>query len=131
MARVVERSLTVRSGDVELAGSLWQPAGDVAATLLMHPGSGPSTRDNDVDVPPIRQHLGAAGIAVASFDKRGVGGSSGHWTEAGIVEQAADATAALSTSSRRVWPARSPCSGTARAGGSCSRPGRAERRRTW
>jgi uncharacterized protein len=85
----------VRSGDVELAGSLWQPAGAVAATLLMHPGSGPSNRDNDVYFPQIREHVLAAGIAVASFDKRGVGGSSGHWTEAGIVEQACDATAVL------------------------------------
>ena len=91
----VERSLTVRSGDVELAGSLWQPDGPAAATLLMHPGSGPSNRHNDVYFPQIREHLLAAGIAVASFDKRGVGGSSGHWTDAGIVEQAVDATAAL------------------------------------
>jgi len=45
--------------------------------------------------PEIRGHLLAAGIAVASFDKRGIGGSSGQWTEAGLVEQAEDATAAL------------------------------------
>ena len=56
----------------------------------MHPGSGPSDRDNDVFFPPIRQHLLASGFAVSSFDKRGVGGSTGRWQEAGIVEQAND-----------------------------------------
>jgi pimeloyl-ACP methyl ester carboxylesterase len=61
----------------------------------MHPGSGPSDRDNDVFFPPIREHLLAAGIAVASFDKRGVGASGGDWTEAAIGEQADDALASL------------------------------------
>ena len=50
----------------------------------MHPGSGPSDRDNDVLFPPIREHLLGAGIAVCSFDKRGVGGSAGSWLEAGL-----------------------------------------------
>jgi pimeloyl-ACP methyl ester carboxylesterase len=61
----------------------------------MHPGSGPSDRHNDVLFPPIREHLLRAGIAVCSFDKRGVGGSAGHWQDAGIVEQADDLLAAL------------------------------------
>jgi pimeloyl-ACP methyl ester carboxylesterase len=56
----------------------------------MHPGSGPSDRDNDVFFPPIREHLLASGIGVCSFDKRGVGGSTGRWQEAGILEQAND-----------------------------------------
>jgi pimeloyl-ACP methyl ester carboxylesterase len=61
----------------------------------MHPGSGPSDRDNDVLFPPIREHLLRAGIAVCSFDKRGVGGSAGSWLDAGIAEQAEDLLAAL------------------------------------
>jgi pimeloyl-ACP methyl ester carboxylesterase len=61
----------------------------------MHPGSGPSDRDNDVLFPPIREHLLGAGIAVCSFDKRGVGGSAGSWLEAGLYEQADDLIAAL------------------------------------
>jgi pimeloyl-ACP methyl ester carboxylesterase len=61
----------------------------------MHPGSGPSDRDNDVFFPPIREHLLAAGIAVSSFDKRGVGGSTGRWQEAAIDEQASDAICCL------------------------------------
>jgi len=89
------QELDARHGDVTLAGTLWCPPGEVAATVLMHPGSGPSDRHNDVFFPPIREHLLAAGIAVASFDKRGVGGSTGRWQEAAIVEQAADAICCL------------------------------------
>jgi uncharacterized protein len=61
----------------------------------MHPGSGPSDRHNDVLFPPIREHLLRAGFAVCSFDKRGVGGSTGRWQEAGIVDQADDLLACV------------------------------------
>jgi pimeloyl-ACP methyl ester carboxylesterase len=86
----------VRNGDVSLGGTLWLPPGAPQATVLMHPGSGPSDRDNDVFFPPIREHLLASGFAVCSFDKRGVGESTGRWQEAGILEQADDALAAVS-----------------------------------
>jgi hypothetical protein len=83
------------SGGIRLAGTLWRPAGEAVAGVLMHPGSGPSDRDNDTFFPPIREHLLAAGIAVCSFDKRGVGGSDGSWLEAGIEDQADDLLAGL------------------------------------
>jgi uncharacterized protein len=89
------RELTVRSSDVRLAGSIWFPAEPRGVTLLMHPGSGPSDRDNDVFFPPIRRHLLESGVAVSSFDKRGVGESTGRWQEAAIAEQASDAIACL------------------------------------
>ncbi|MGH3053926.1 MAG: alpha/beta hydrolase family protein [Gaiellaceae bacterium] len=89
------REIEADSGGVRLAGSVWMPADGADAGVLMHPGSGPSDRDNDVFFPPIREHLLAAGIAVCSFDKRGVGGSSGRWQDAGIAEQADDLGAAL------------------------------------
>ena len=94
-ASVTPLELTVRNGDVSLAGSLWLPDTKPVASVLMHPGSGPSDRDNDVYFPPIREHLVANGIAVCSFDKRGVGHSSGAWEEAGIHEQADDALACV------------------------------------
>jgi len=87
--------LEADSGGVRLAGTLWPPAGDAVAGVLMHPGSGPSDRHNDVFFPPIREHLLRAGLAVCSFDKRGVGGSTGRWQEAGIAEQADDLLAGL------------------------------------
>jgi uncharacterized protein len=87
------RDLVVPDGDVSLAGSLWLPPAEPVAILLMHTGSGPSDRHNDAFFPPIREHLLEAGIAVSSFDKRGVGGSTGRWEEASIVTQANDALA--------------------------------------
>jgi uncharacterized protein len=94
-SKITRRELTVESEGVSLAGSLWLPSDRPAATILMHPGSGPSNRDNDVYFPPIREHLLASGFAVSSFDKRGVGGSTGRWQEAGIPEQAEDVRAAV------------------------------------
>jgi pimeloyl-ACP methyl ester carboxylesterase len=93
---VTSREMTARNGDVTLAGTLWLPPERPTATVLMHPGSGPSDRDNDVLFPPIREHLLTAGVAVCSFDKRGVGGSTGRWQDAAIVEQTDDVLAALS-----------------------------------
>jgi pimeloyl-ACP methyl ester carboxylesterase len=61
----------------------------------MHPGSGPSDRDNDVFFPPIREQLLDSGVAVSSFDKRGVGESSSRWQDAAIEEQASDAVECL------------------------------------
>jgi alpha-beta hydrolase superfamily lysophospholipase len=89
--------LRIQNGDVRLGGQLWLPANEPLAAVLMVPGSGPSDRHNDVFFPPIRGHLVANGIAAASFDKRGVGASTGDWLAAGIVEQADDVLAALET----------------------------------
>ncbi|MBM7781869.1 alpha/beta hydrolase family protein [Arthrobacter tumbae] len=63
--------------------------------MLMHPGSGPSDRNNDSFFPPIRTALLEANVAVVSFDKRGVGGSEGDWRQAGIELQADDLCACL------------------------------------
>jgi pimeloyl-ACP methyl ester carboxylesterase len=58
-------------------------------------GSGPSDRTNDTYFTPIRRHLHGSGIAVLSYDKRGVGASSGDWRDATMDDLAADAVAAL------------------------------------
>ena len=96
------RELEAENGDVRLAGSLWLPQDPPAAIVLMHPGSGPSDRDNDVFFPPIREHLLGRGVAVSSFDKRGVGGSTGDWKEAAIEAQAKDALAAVAVVAREL-----------------------------
>ena len=86
--------LEVRRGTHSLAGSLWLPAvGRPRAAVLMWPGSGPSDRNNDAYFPPIRDHLLEGDVAVAAFDKRGVGGSDGDWRDADICDQADDARA--------------------------------------
>jgi pimeloyl-ACP methyl ester carboxylesterase len=79
-----------------LRGSLWLPlAEDPRALVLMHPGSGAADRDNDGYFSAIRSYLLSRRYAVASFDKRGVGGSAGAWWSAGIPEQASDVIACI------------------------------------
>jgi pimeloyl-ACP methyl ester carboxylesterase len=94
--------LVVDHDGVALAGSLWWPSGPPRSLVIMHPGSGPSDRHNDELFPPIRAALVAAGHAVASFDKRGVGGSSGSPATAGIEQQAGDLLACAATVRERV-----------------------------
>jgi pimeloyl-ACP methyl ester carboxylesterase len=94
--------IVASSGPVTLSGTLWLPDGAPAALLVMHPGSGPSDRHNDVYFPPIRAALLASGVAVASFDKRGVGGSTGSWLTAGIEDQADDLLAGLAAATARL-----------------------------
>jgi pimeloyl-ACP methyl ester carboxylesterase len=66
-----------------LAGTLWLPAGHGPyPALLMIGGSGPTDRHNDVYFPPTRKAVLDEGVAVASFDKRGVGESTGDWLTA-------------------------------------------------
>ena len=87
--------IAVESAGAVLAGSVWLPDGRPVGVVLMHPGSGPSTRDNDVYFPPIRAAMLGWGYAVSSFDKRGVGESSGDYHDTSIESQAADAARCL------------------------------------
>ncbi|WIX98408.1 alpha/beta fold hydrolase [Amycolatopsis mongoliensis] len=90
------RDVTFPSTDVVLAGSLTVPDRRAPAPgVVMVGGSGPSDRNNDTFFPPIRRRLAEAGFAVLSYDKRGVGASSGDWREATIDDFAVDAVAAL------------------------------------
>jgi pimeloyl-ACP methyl ester carboxylesterase len=93
---MIAEPLVAWNHGIRLAGTLWMPMRTPRALVMMHPGSGPSDRDNDVLFPPIRNALLDAAVAVCSFDKRGVGGSSGSWLEAGITAQAEDLLAGTS-----------------------------------
>ena len=86
---MLRQEIEVEHDGTTLAGSLWLPTDPVTA-VLMHPGSGANDRHNNGYFNAIRDHLLNERIAVASFDKRGVGESTGHWLEAGIETQAAD-----------------------------------------
>ncbi|QKV80391.1 S9 family peptidase [Amycolatopsis sp. Hca4] len=90
------RDVTFSSTGVVLAGTLTVPNRGVPAPgVVMVGGSGPSDRSNDGFFLPIRRQLVEAGLVVLSYDKRGVGGSSGDWLEATIDDFAFDAVAAL------------------------------------
>ncbi|MEU6389670.1 alpha/beta hydrolase [Streptomyces sp. NPDC046939] len=91
------REVSFAGGAVRLAGvlELPGPGTPVRAGVVLVGGSGPTDRDNDTFFPPLRRHLADAGIAVLSYDKRGVGASSGDWRDATLTDLAADASAAL------------------------------------
>ena len=120
MATMPERqTLSARSDDADLEGELWLPVadlGDPVALLTMHPGSGASDRHNDVFFPPIRAALLDARIAVASFDKRGVGGSGGSWLDAGVEHQARDLLDGHDAASSRVSHVRAGVFGHSQGG---------------
>ncbi|GAB2979188.1 alpha/beta hydrolase family protein [Saccharothrix stipae] len=90
------RDITFAGAGVTLAGALTVPdTGAPVPGVVMVGGSGPSDRHNGNHFPAIRAHLVDAGIAVLSYDKRGVGGSSGDWRDSTPADLAADAAAAL------------------------------------
>jgi pimeloyl-ACP methyl ester carboxylesterase len=80
-----------KNGDVVLSGTLTLPVGQGPhpAIVMIH-GAGPQTRRNTVD-----GWYAYHGIAYLSFDKRGVGKSTGDWREAGLSELADDVLAAM------------------------------------
>jgi hypothetical protein len=92
---VTDRDITFVSDDVQLAGMLSVPDRGAHAGVVLVGGSGPSDRNNDAYFPLIRPSLVAAGIAVLSYDKRGVGDSSGDWRDATLDDLAGDAVSAL------------------------------------
>jgi pimeloyl-ACP methyl ester carboxylesterase len=87
--------VTFKNGNVTLAGTLLIPAakgkGRKHPAIVFTHGGGPQLRD-------IMWGLGylyaARGFAVLSYDKRGVGKSTGNWGEASFEELADDAVAA-------------------------------------
>lgn len=97
-----DEEVTFHSATATLAGTLHLPAapGKVPAVLLL-PGSGPLDRDANhkrgrFDTSrQFARALGTAGIASLRFDKRGVGSSPGDWREAGLLDNIADAGAAV------------------------------------
>lgn len=90
---VTTRELTFANGDVQLAGTLYLPAGDgpFPAAVIMH-GSGPDTR-----IPYIldAEMLAGGGIAAFIFDKRGTGQSGGDWERASLDDLMGDGLAAV------------------------------------
>ena len=92
-----EEKVTFRNGDVRLAGTLLVPStpGPHPAVVFLH-GSGPQDRNGYMSLIRLTaDHFARNGIAALIYDKRGVGGSTGSWAEAGFDDLARDALAGL------------------------------------
>ncbi|WP_206608912.1 alpha/beta hydrolase [Notoacmeibacter marinus] len=89
-------------GRVELTGTLWLPDGTVQAGVVLVHGDGPQDRSSAGGYAPLVNNLLDAGIAVASWDKPGIGGSTGHWLDQSMADRAAEARAALALLDRKL-----------------------------
>jgi alpha-beta hydrolase superfamily lysophospholipase len=83
--------VTFRNGDVVLSGTIVLPAGPGPHPALVRThGSGAATRAT-----PMAEWFAYNGIAFLSYDKRGVGRSTGQWRNASMKDLAQDAVAAV------------------------------------
>jgi uncharacterized protein len=96
MAESVHTSLAFAWRDITLAGTLHLPVSPPPYPLaLMLQGSGPADRDSGGYFPPIRDAFLSRGIAVYSFDKPGIGDSSGDWRRYALAGRADQAETAI------------------------------------
>jgi len=92
----VRQDLVFDWRDIRLAGTLHLPASPPPhPAVLMLQGSGPADRDSDGYFPPIRDAFLDRGLAAFSFDKPGIGGSSGDWRDYALADRTDQALAAI------------------------------------
>lgn len=93
---ITARDLAFDWRELRLAGTLFLPHGDgPSPAVVMLQGSGPTDRDSGGYFPPIRDVLLRRGLAVFSFDKPGIGGSTGDWRDYALHDRADQALTAL------------------------------------
>ncbi|MBA3870114.1 MAG: alpha/beta fold hydrolase [Anaerolineae bacterium] len=95
-----QEDVTLKNGDVTLAGTLTLPEGDGPfPAIVLVTGSGAQDRDETIGaMKPFRliaDGLTRAGVAVLRWDDRGVGKSTGDFDKAITSDFASDATAAI------------------------------------
>ncbi|MCH8267444.1 MAG: alpha/beta fold hydrolase [Acidobacteria bacterium] len=93
LAAYKREMVSFRNGEISLEGILFAPSGKGVhpAMVLIH-GTGAGDRNT---VLPIVHFLVRHGMALLSYDKRGVGGSTGDWHTVSLEELAGDALAAV------------------------------------
>lgn len=92
----VEDKVMFRNGSDDLAGLLILPEGPGPhpATVFIH-GSGAAARDGFRHYPSIWEELSRHGVASLAWDKPGVGGSTGDFTQQTFEDRASEGIAAI------------------------------------
>ena len=92
----VREDVEFATRDARLSGTIsWPDALVPVPGVVLIGGSGPADRHNGGLFDALRDHLVDAGVAVLSYDKRGVGGSTGAWSTATVDGLGSDAGAAV------------------------------------
>jgi hypothetical protein len=91
---VTQREISFPQGGHVLHGTLYDVATDGPIALLVH-GDGAQDRSSDGEYLPLINALTDAGISVFSWDKPGVGASTGNWLDQSMQDRAAETVAAL------------------------------------
>lgn len=90
------RDIQIPFGDIALAGTLHLPDGaGPHPAIVMLQGSGPEDRDSGGYFLPIRDRFLGTGIAVLSWDKPGIGESTGDWHRHTFFDRADEAMTSL------------------------------------
>lgn len=84
-----------------LSGMLWLPDEAPKAAIVLVHGDGPQDRTSAGGYAPLINTFLDHGIAVASWDKQGIGGSSGNWLHQSMADRTAETRAALNLLSQR------------------------------
>lgn len=103
LERRTSEAFPFSNGSTRLAGTLWLPdrRPPQAAIVLVH-GDGPQDRTSDNGYAPLINSLLDAGIAVASWDKPGIGASTGDWLAQSMQDRADETAAALAALRQRL-----------------------------
>jgi pimeloyl-ACP methyl ester carboxylesterase len=91
---VTTRDVSFEQGGHVLQGTLYDASNDGPIALLVH-GDAEQDRTSEGGYLPMVNTLTDAGISVFSWDKPGVGASTGDWLDQGMQDRAAEAVAAL------------------------------------
>ncbi|KUP93204.1 alpha/beta hydrolase family protein [Tritonibacter horizontis] len=94
LPQAAQRPVTFTHGDHRLDGTLITASEAGGVVLLVH-GDGPQDRWADGGYLPLVNTLLDAGISVFSWDKPGVGASTGNWLDQSMPDRAGETAAAL------------------------------------
>lgn len=107
--RYTERHVSFESDGIRMSGRLLTPVdGESLPGVVVVPGAGNSSVDGNPEYRFWGHFLASRGFAVLLYDKRGSGGSEGHWRSVGFEPRADDVVHAfdLLADDPRVEPSR-------------------------